>query len=86
MSNTKIILLTESPAESWKRDASTFALAFACFFPGWFLGMVSLSILGVLIFLYMTGKSVFKLGKHPMTPDEARREIDRIESGEQRDG
>ena len=76
----KIILLTESVAESWKRDASTFCLALACFAPGWYLGMGSMTVLGVLVFAYMVGRSVLKMGGHGMTPDEARAEIDRFEA------
>lgn len=78
--NPNFILLTESPAQSWKRDASTFCLALSCFAPGWYLGMLSMSILGALILMYMTGRSVLNIGGKAMTPDEARAEIDRIET------
>ena len=80
MTQPTIILITESTSESWKRDASTFCLAFACFVPGWFLGMWSMSILGFLIFAYMTARAVIGVGSKAMSPDEARRMIDEIEA------
>jgi len=79
MSETKWILLTETTAQSWKRDASTFCLAFACFLPGWYLGMASMTFLGVLVLIYMTMRSVLKLGGDALTPDQARQKIDEFE-------
>jgi hypothetical protein len=79
MTRPTIILITESTSESWKRDASTFFLAFACFAPGWFLGMWSMSLLGLLILAYMTGKSVLNIGGKALSLGEARSRIDEIE-------
>ena len=83
-SNPAIILLTESHAQSWKRDASTWCLAFACLVPGWYLEMVSVSILGTLVLVLMIGKAVFGLGSKPLTLDEARAKISEIEAEEKR--
>ena len=79
MKNPTFILLTECPAESWKRDASTFCLAFACFVPGWYLNMWSMTITGILVLLYMTGRSVLNLGGKALTPEQAREKIAEIE-------
>lgn len=79
MSQPKFILVTEDPSQSWKRDSSTFALAFACFIPGWYLSMGSMTLLGALVLVYMTGRSVLKIGGEAMTPDQARQKIVEIE-------
>ena len=79
MTKPTFILITESPAESWRRDASTFCLSFACFFPGWLLGMWSMSLLGATILAYMLARSFLNIGGKAMTPDEARAKIDEIE-------
>lgn len=73
------IILAETPAESWKRDASTWALALACLVPGWYFDMVILTVLGILVFTYMTMKAVLNLGVEAMTIEEARAKIDEIE-------
>ena len=88
MSEPTFILLTESPAQSWKRDASTYAFAFACFVPGWYLDMVSMSLLGALLLVFMVGRSVLEIGSRPLTPDQARDKIAEIErtSKERPDG
>jgi hypothetical protein len=79
MDKPKFILLTETTAQSWKRDASTFCLAFACFVPGWFLNMWTMDVLGVLILLYFTARSLLKIGGDAMTPAQARQKIAEIE-------
>ena len=79
MTKPTFILLTESPSESWKRDTSTFCLAFACMVPGWFLDMGSMTLLGILIFMYITGHSVLKINGDALTPDQARAKIAEIE-------
>jgi uncharacterized membrane protein YeiH len=73
------IIITENVLESWKRDASTFFLAFACFVPGWFLGMWLMDALGIVIFAFMTVQSATSIGPKSMSADEARRRIDEIE-------
>lgn len=80
MSNTKYILLHETPLQSWKRDASTFVLGVAWLLPGWYLGIWSLTFLGFLCLIYMTGKSVLGLGSHSVSADEARQKIDEFEA------
>jgi len=74
------LVVTETPAESWKRDTSTFFLAFACFVPGWALGMLSMSILGGLILTYLTLRSALKIGGKAMSADDARAKIAEIEA------
>jgi hypothetical protein len=80
MTRPTFILVTESASESWKRDASTFCFAFACMLPGWYLEMISMSVIGVVVLLYITARSALKIGNQPLSADEARAKIDEIES------
>jgi hypothetical protein len=62
----------ETARQSWKADASTWALALACFLPGWALDIRGLMYFGGFAFwAALIGIIIHGLRKDRMTPQEA---------------
>ena len=81
----KIIVIRETWAQSWLRDASTWALAVMLIVPGWYIESTALTATGIVIFwLAIFGKILaFAAKTKRYTLHEAREEIDRMISEDQ---
>lgn len=73
-----ILILHESIAQSWLRDASMFALAVSLIAPGWWLGSSAMQWAGLVVFFVAVLACV---RPHRMTIAEARKKLDEIERG-----
>lgn len=78
---TEIMLVSETVAQSWAKDASTAALFLALIGTGWFLDSTALQWAGA--FVGFTTLFMRSSGRVPrMTIAEARAKLDELERGE----
>lgn len=81
MSKHEIIIIHETPLQSWKRDASSVTGFVALIGIGWLLDSSAMQWVGAILgFLFIIG-AAFKLGRdNRMTVEEARKRLDEIEA------
>ena len=80
MSKPEIIIVHETPAQSWKRDASSFALFLAIIGVGVALNSAAMQWVGAIIaFLTLIGSAIHMRDKCKMSIAEARKRLDEIE-------
>lgn len=81
MFDITIQLVTDemTPAQSWKRDSSTYVLALALFAPGYFSGSEAMTWVGAIIFFVAILGAAGRRTKR-LTIAQARAELDRIET------
>lgn len=78
----KIIVVHETVAESYKKDAGSLVMALALILPGWMLGIDALSWAGVFIFVVVSlGAASREMKRGVMTIDKAREFLDDLEAG-----
>lgn len=76
----KLILIRETAAESWTRDASTFVLVVAIIGVGVLLGSSAMQWVGALMaFIVITARATSFRKQHTFTVAEARKRLDEIE-------
>lgn len=77
----KVIIVSESGAESWKRDASTWALCICLIVPGALVGIDALTWVGALVFFITILIKSSGVGK-TCTIQEARAYLDELEESQ----
>ncbi len=79
--HAKIILQKrETPLESWKIDASTFALGLAFVGIGWVIGSSALQWMGAFVWIVFVASQASTKSQR-MTISEARKWLDDLEAG-----
>jgi hypothetical protein len=75
---THFMIVHETVAQSWGRDASAYALAVSLIGTGWFLGSEAMQWFGAIVtFITISMRASGKVQR--LSPSEARAKIDEIE-------
>jgi len=73
----KIMLVQETPMQSYKKDAGTVVACLALVLPGWLIGSAALQWVGAMMFVFWLIARVFGTSKdNTYTLDQAKAKID----------
>lgn len=78
----EIILITETPMQSLKRDATTYLLIVTVLGTGWLMGSAPMEWTGFVMLMLGALVRITLAGKHKMTIAEARKKLDELEKGQ----
>lgn len=73
MTDTKVMLIIETPRDSWKRDSGSVLACFLLVLPGWWIGSPALEWVGAIMFaVFVLSRASGFASKNTYTIQEAR--------------